>query len=295
MTINLLLPSILFLALIQTSIARSGIAIYWGQNGNEATLNDTCASGNYAYVNLSFLNKFGNGQTPEINLAGHCNPAVNGCTILGPQIKFCQKLGVKVMLSMGGGVGNYSLASKKDAKDVARYLYNNFLGGRSSFRPLGNARLDGIDFDIELGSSLYYEDLAKYLKRYSKLGRKMYLTAAPQCPFPDRLLGTALNTGLFDNVWIQFYNNPSCQYTTNNVDDLKNSWTRWTTSVNARRIFLGLPAAPQAAGSGFIPAEVLTGGILPVIKKSRKYGGVMLWSKFWDEQTGYSASIVKSV
>ncbi|CAN4085813.1 unnamed protein product [Withania somnifera] len=294
MTINLLLPSLLLLTLFQTSMAK-GIAIYWGQNGNEATLNDTCASGKFSYVNLAFLNKFGNGQTPELNLAGHCNPAVNGCTIIGPQIKRCQKLGVKVMLSIGGAVGNYSLTSKQDAKEVARFLWNNFLNGRSSFRPLGNAILDGIDFDIELGSPLHYEDLAKYLKRYNGSERKLYLTAAPQCPFPDRLLGTALNTGLFDNVWIQFYNNPPCQFTTNNTENLESSWTRWTTSVNAGRIFLGLPAAPEAAGSGFIPAEVLTGEILPVIKKSTKYGGVMLWSKFWDEQSGYSDSIVNSV
>ncbi|XP_059306830.1 LOW QUALITY PROTEIN: acidic endochitinase-like [Lycium ferocissimum] len=293
MTINFILSSVLFLALIQTSIA-SGIAIYWGQNGNEATLNDTCASGRHTYVNLAFLNKFGNNQIPELNLAGHCNPSINGCTIVSPEIKICQKLGVKIMLSIGGGKGNYSLASKKDAKDVARYLWNNYLGGRSTSRPLGNAVLDGIDFDIELGSSLYYDDLAKFLKNKSKgrAKKKVYLTAAPQCPFPDRLLGTALNTGLFDNVWVQFYNNPPCQYTTNNTDNLKNSWT---TLVNARKIFLGLPAAPQAAGSGFIPVDVLTGEIIPVIKKSRKYGGVMLWSKFWDEQSGYSASVLKSV
>ncbi|XP_009757784.1 cysteine-rich receptor-like protein kinase 10 isoform X1 [Nicotiana sylvestris] len=289
MTKHQFLLSVLFLAL-QTPIA-SAIAIYWGQNGNEATLNETCASGRYSYVNLAFLNKFGNGQTPEINLAGHCNPAGDGCAAVGPELKLCQNLGVKVMLSIGGGVGNYSLASREDAKIFARYLWNTFLGGNSSFRPLGSAVLDGIDFDIELGSSLYYDDLAKYLKDYGKIGKKVYLTAAPQCPFPDSLLGTALNTGLFDNVWVQFYNNPPCQYTPNNTDNIENSWIRWTSSVNATRIFLGLPAAPQAAGSGFIPADVLIGKILPVIKKSRKYGGVMLWSKFWDEQSGYSASI----
>jgi chitinase len=56
-----------------------------------------------------------------------------------------------------------------------------------------------------------------------------------------------------------------------------------------------LPAATAAAGSGFIPADVLTSKILPVIKKSRKYGGVMLWSRFHDLQTGYSTSIIGSV
>ncbi|KAI3462554.1 hypothetical protein Pfo_019217 [Paulownia fortunei] len=85
------------------------------------------------------------------------------------------------------------------------------------------------------------------------------------------------------------------QYALGNTDNLKNSWMRWTSSVNAGKIFLGLPAAPQAAASGFIPAEVLTAEILPVIQRSRKYGGVMLWSKYWDDQNGYSAAIVEGM
>jgi chitinase len=107
-------------------------------------------------------------------------------------------------------------------------------------------------------------------------------------------LGTALQTGLFDFVWVQFYNNPPCQYN-GNITNLVNSWNTWTRSVPTKKIFLGLPAATAAAGSGFIPADVLTSQILPVIKKSRKYGGVMLWSRFFDGQTGYSTSIIGSV
>ncbi|KAK6262432.1 hypothetical protein QUC31_008248 [Theobroma cacao] len=292
-------PTLFFLlsvlAVIKTSHAAGGIAIYWGQNGNEGTLTATCATGRYAYVNIAFLNKFGNGRTPEINLAGHCNPASNGCTAVSSGIRSCQARGIKVMLSIGGGVGSYSLASQADAKNVADYLWNNFLGGTSSSRPLGDAVLDGIDFDIELGSTQYWDDLSRYLSAYSSQGRKVYLTAAPQCPFPDRLLGTALNTGLFDYVWIQFYNNRPCQYSSGNTNNLVNSWNRWTSSINAGKIFLGLPAAPAAAGSGYIPPNVLTSQILPVIKSSAKYGGVMLWSKFFDDRNGYSASILNSV
>ncbi|EEF49015.1 hevamine-A [Ricinus communis] len=290
---TLLLP-LLLLSLIIPSRA-GGIAIYWGQNGNEGTLEATCAAGKYSYVNIAFLNKFGNGQTPEINLAGHCNPATNGCTIISNGIKSCQKRGIKVLLSLGGGIGSYTLASQADAKNVADYLWNNFLGGKSSSRPLGDAALDGIDFDIEQGSTLYWEDLARYLSAYSKRGKKVYLAAAPQCPFPDRNLGTALNTGLFDYVWVQFYNNPPCQYSSGNIDNIINSWNRWTASINAGKIFLGLPAAPQAAGSGYIPPDVLTSQILPQIKTSPKYGGIMLWSKFWDDQNGYSSSVLDSV
>ncbi|XP_068331055.1 hevamine-A-like [Pyrus communis] len=276
--------------------AGAGIAIYWGQNGNEGTLAETCATGKYSYVNIAFLNKFGSGQTPEINLAGHCNPASGGCAIVSSGITSCQSRGIKVLLSIGGGVGNYSLASAADAKDVAGYLWNNFLGGKkSTSRPLGDAVLDGVDFDIELGSTQYWDVLARRLKAYSKPRRSVYVAGAPQCPFPDKFLGDALNTGLFDYVWVQFYNNPSCQYSSGSTDNLIKSWNRWTTSVKAGKIFMGLPAAPEAAGSGYIPAAVLKSKILPVIKKSSKYGGVMLWSKFYDDKSGYSSSIIGSV
>jgi chitinase len=41
-----------------------GISIYWGQNGGEGTLAETCATGNYKFVNIAFLSAFGNGQPP---------------------------------------------------------------------------------------------------------------------------------------------------------------------------------------------------------------------------------------
>lgn len=268
----------------------AGIAIYWGQNGNEGTLEETCATGNYDYVNIAFLPTFGNGQAPMINLAGHCDPYTNGCTGLSSDIKSCQAKGVKVILSIGGGAGSYYLASKEDARQVAIYLWNNFLGGTSSSRPLGDAVLDGIDFDIEGGTNLHWDDLATFLSAYSKKGKKVYLTAAPQCPFPDAWVGGALKTGLFDYVWVQFYNNPPCQYSAD-LSNLESAWKQWVSDIPATKIFLGLPAAPDAAGSGFIPVSDLTSKVLPAIKGSSKYGGVMLWSKYYDDQTKYSASI----
>ncbi|XP_021288521.1 acidic endochitinase-like [Herrania umbratica] len=286
--------SSVFLMLI-VGIDAGGIAIYWGQNGNEGTLAETCAKGNYDFVNIAFLPTFGNGQTPMINLAGHCDPYSNGCTGLGSDIKSCQAKGIKVMLSLGGGAGSYYLASTKDARQVATYLWNNFLWGQSSSRPLGDAVLDGIDFDIEGGTNQHWDDLARYLSRYSARGKKVYLTAAPQCPFPDAWVGGALKTGLFDYVWVQFYNNPQCQYTPGDIANLEDAWKQWTTDVPATKIFLGLPASPEAAGSGFIPVSDLTSQVLPAIKGSAKYGGVMLWSKYYDDQSGYSSAIKNDV
>lgn len=195
-TLSLLLYLVTVAHLSTSKAATGGIAVYWGQTTAEGTLRETCATGRYKYVILAFLNYFGNGRTPSINLSGHCNPATGGCTVVSQNIKFCQRMGVKVLLSIGGGVGNYSLASPTDAKNFATYLYNHFLGGRSTARPLGDAVLNGIDFDIELGSTANWQFLVKNLKAFSTPANRVYLSAAPQCPFPDNFLATAINTGL---------------------------------------------------------------------------------------------------
>ncbi|XP_052171681.1 acidic endochitinase-like [Diospyros lotus] len=267
------------------------ISIYWGQNGKEGSLADTCAFGHYGIVNIAFLSTFGNGQTPVLNLARHCDPAAGNCTGLSSDIKACQASGVKVLLSIGGGAGNYSLSSAKDARSVANYLWNNFLGGNTGAGPLGDAVLDGIDFVIVGGSPDHWDDLAKALSGFNQ-GKKVYLAAAPQCPFPDASLNGAFSTGLFNYVQVQFYGNPPCQYADDSADNLKNYWNQWTT-IQADQLFLGLPAAPEAADSGFIDQNVLVLDVLPEIKGSSKYGGVMLWSKFYDN--GYSWAIESNV
>ncbi|CAK9310759.1 unnamed protein product [Citrullus colocynthis] len=282
------LSIIFLLSSIFRSSDAAGIAIYWGQNGNEGSLASTCATGNYKFVNIAFLSSFGNGQTPVLNLAGHCNPDNNGCAFLSDEINSCKSQGIKVLLSIGGGAGSYSLSSTDDARDVANFLWNNFLGGQSSSRPLGDAVLDGIDFDIESGSGQWWDELARQLKGFGQV----LLSAAPQCPIPDAHLDAAIKTGLFDFVWVQFYNNPPCMFA-DNADNLLNSWSQWTT-FPAASLFMGLPAAPEAAPSGgFIPADVLISQVLPTIKTSSNYGGVMLWSKAFDN--GYSDAIKGSI
>jgi chitinase len=290
--VSVLLFPLFFISLFKSSRA-AGNGVYWGQNGNEGSLADACNTNNYQFVNIAFLSTFGNGQNPQLNLAGHCDPASNGCTNFSKDIKTCQSKGIKVLLSIGGGTGSYSLNSSHDATQLANYLWNNFLGGRSSSRPLGDAVLDGIDFDIEAGGE-HYDDLAKALNGFSSQ-RRVYLSAAPQCPYPDAHLDSAIKTGLFDYVWVQFYNNPQCQYSSGNTNNLVNAWNQWTSS-QAKQVFLGVPANDAAAPSGgFIPSDVLNSQVLPAIKGSAKYGGVMIWDRFNDGQSGYSNAIKGSV
>ncbi|GJM93494.1 hypothetical protein PR202_ga10055 [Eleusine coracana subsp. coracana] len=273
------------------------IGVYWGQSSDEGSLATTCGTGYYAFVAMAFLPVFGSGQTPVLNLAGHCDPNGNGCAGLASEIASCQSRGIKVLLSIGGGVGSYKLASTADAQAVASYLWNTFLGGTSRSRPFGNAVLDGIDLDIEVGSDDHYDDLAKnltWLYKDAKGGKKTFLlTAAPQCPYPDASLGKVLGTGLFDLVWVQFYYQASCQYAPGNVSNLRIAWEQWTRALPSASIFLGLPASPDAApAGGYIAPNDLASQVLPVVNGSANYGGIMLWSRYYDMVNGYSAKLL---
>uniref|UniRef100_A0A803M108 chitinase n=1 Tax=Chenopodium quinoa TaxID=63459 RepID=A0A803M108_CHEQI len=291
-----------------------GIAIYWGQNEDEGTLTATCRSGLYKYVNIAFLSIFGNGQTPQINLAGHCDPANGGCRKVSTGIRNCQQMGIKVMLSIGGGAGTYSLSSTDDARRV-RLLVGSFPWRPIQFSAIrqvqmvkrnlkdnvqllspGDAVLDGIDFDIELGTPHYVPLARRLVEHGHQSGKKVYVSAAPQCPFPDQELDGALNTGLFDYVWIQFYNNPSCEFDVGNPENFKNSWKTWTSKIPAKNFFVGLPASNDAANNGFVQTQTLINQVLPFVKGSGgKYGGVMLWDRANDAKTGYSSHIKASV
>ncbi|RCV26513.1 hypothetical protein SETIT_5G251500v2 [Setaria italica] len=146
------------------------MAMYWGQNGDAATMADVCNSGLYTFVLL-----------PRLNTTGILRA---NRTDLSADIQACQSLDVKVLLSVGGGS---SSAISVQAQTVdSKYLWHNFLGGNSSSRPLGNAVLDGINFDTETGDVARYEALANSLSQLSAQGhgRKLYLTAAPQRPYP---------------------------------------------------------------------------------------------------------------
>lgn len=85
--------------------------------------------------------------------------------------------------------------------------------------------LGRIDLDIEKGSSAHYTALVNKIRSLAKGASKRsllacsildlpnannhsyYITAAPQCPFPDEYIGTALNNAFFDAVYVQFCEN----------------------------------------------------------------------------------------
>ncbi|SMR63314.1 unnamed protein product [Zymoseptoria tritici ST99CH_3D1] len=158
-------------------------------------------------------------------------------------------------------------------------------------RPFHSASVDGFDLDIEAPTQNFVP-FAKRLRALmnaantdANLNRQFYLTVAPQCPYPDVNNDAMLNGGVeFDAVFVQFYNNycgiqsfiPGAATQWNYNFD---TWNKWAVNGSANpnvKVFIGVPAGPTAAGSGYLSVANLK----PVIEYSKKFssfGGIMAW------------------
>lgn len=77
------------------------------------------------------------------------------CTQLAADIKKCQGLGKKVLLSLGGAVASTQFATSSEATKVADMLWDLFGGGTNQIldlRPFGDVKLDGFDVGKLVGN-----------------------------------------------------------------------------------------------------------------------------------------------
>ncbi|KAI0936004.1 hypothetical protein AcV5_004257 [Taiwanofungus camphoratus] len=204
-------------------------AVYWGQNSYGATHSDDsanwqqpisyyCQDDAIDVIPIAFVNTFfGEGGVPEINLANTCNPTNDSyfsgtelldCSFLASDIEQCQSKGKIVTISLGGAGGGVGFQNDSQAQQLADTIWNVFLGGSSSTRPFGSAVLDGVDLDIEGGSTTGYAAFVTQLRsHFNGANKDYYVSGAPQCVYPDQYLGDALDNAYFDMVYVQFYNN----------------------------------------------------------------------------------------
>ena len=202
-------------------------------------------------------------------------------------IKYCQSKGKTVLLSIGGATyteGGFSSAAAAEAG--AQLIWNTFgPANNDALRPFGNAVVDGFDLDFEATVNNMPAFANRLRALYQNGGKQFYLTAAPQCPYPDAANGPMLNGATyFDAIWVQFYNNycglqsyvpGSDSQPTFNLA----TWDEWarSTSLNKNvRVFVGAPANTRAAGSGYVSAGVL-GQVVGYGRRFGSFGGVMLW------------------
>ena len=278
--------------------SEDNVAVYYGTTPatQKGGLSSLCSVPNVDIVILSFVFSFfdANGY-PSIDFGPGCYgqtpsqadaaPGLKDCSALAPEIAACQALDKKVLLSLGGYNSNASFASVTQATEFASTLWDLFGAGDSldvDLRPFGaDIIIDGFDIDNENHNTDHYETFAIALREQFDTddSKTYYLSAAPQCPIPDESIPLgALQQA--DFVWVQFYNNPSC-----NIDapGFRQSFKAWSdllasgTQVRGPRLYIGA-AGFEGAGSGYVKGS----GLGTRVRSARglyveNFGGVMLW------------------
>ncbi|KAH8655838.1 putative chitinase 3 precursor [Xylariales sp. PMI_506] len=279
--------------------------VYWGQNGGGTIENNDLSSyctstSGIDIIVLAFLYEYGNGDTiPSGTVGQSCFISTSGegqnCAAVASSIATCQAAGVKIILSLGGASGSYTLTSDAEAEAIGQYLWDAYGNSGSSVqRPFGNVFVNGFDFDIEVSSgSAYYPTLISTLRASfaTDPDNTYYITGAPQCPVPEPNMGAIIAGAEFDYLWIQFYNNNNysvdpCALPFNgnaafNYDDWV-TFTAGTPSANAE-LFIGVPAAPDAANGSpsgetyYITPDQLS-ELVSEYRTADRFGGIMMWS-----------------
>lgn len=262
------------------SSSKSNIAVYWGQNSGltQGRLLEYCTD-DVDIVLLSFMTAFPNNLA--LNFANQCGSSFSDgllhCSTIGEDIKTCQKSGTKVLLSLGGASGSYGFSSDSDAEDFAETLWNKFGGGSDDERPFDDAKVDGFDFDIENNNDVGYAALSTKLREYfaKDSSKEYYISAAPQCPYPDASVGDLLSNADVDFVFIQFYNNYCSLGSSFNFDTWQDYASNTSPNKNTK-LFVGLPGAQSSAGSGYVLASTVE-KYISEIYSSPNFAGISLW------------------
>ncbi|EGN94616.1 glycoside hydrolase family 18 protein [Serpula lacrymans var. lacrymans S7.3] len=281
----------------------NNLAVYWGQNsygavnpddtaGYQQPISYYCQDDTINAFPVAFLDEFfAEGGLPSLDLANTCNvndnPVFAGtqlpnCSFLASDIEYCQAAGKIVTLSLGGATGGGGFSNDTQAQEFAQTIWDLFLGGSSTTRPFGAAVLDGVDLDIEGGSQTGYAAFVTAIRTLAESASKeYYVTAAPQCPYPDAYIGTTLDEVGFDAVYVQFYNNYCGLNEYSNANDWDfGTWDNWATTVSPNsnvKVYIGAPASSTAAGSGYVDASTITTIIQQTMAEYSSFGGVMLW------------------
>ncbi|KAK4154825.1 glycoside hydrolase superfamily, partial [Chaetomidium leptoderma] len=308
------------------ALATPAVNIYWGQSGPSSDrLRSHCDSAGFEYVTVGFVN-----QSPEqdrsalkypgSDFASHCISAkytdgngvdsalLSQCGQIAADVRYCQKKGKKVLLSIGGewkeSKTNYAISNTAEGVYFANFIWGAFGPKQPTWtkaRPFDDYYgadkgdehfvFDGFDFDIEHK----FKDQSGYIAMVNKLraltqtdkSRKYLITAAPECPLSDQYfkMKDIIQQCQFDALFVQFYNNPDCGGVKNNNFDAWAAHVKKTASKDAK-IFIGLPGSRDAAGSGYLaPSEAYT--LLNQHKNKPAFGGVMVWDAYFgSEQFG---------
>ncbi|KAF3766868.1 glycoside hydrolase family 18 /Carbohydrate-binding module family 1 [Cryphonectria parasitica EP155] len=284
--------------------SKTNIEVYWGQNSygqdsSQQRLSYYCSNTDIDIIPLAFLDEI---TTPVVNFANagnNCSSFADNAELLDcPQIEAdieeCQSTyGKTIVLSIGGATytqgGFTSSSAAVAAAETIWAMFGPVQSNSSVDRPFGDAVVDGFDFDFESTTenmAPFAAELRSLMTAATDAGDKQYyLSAAPQCPYPDAADNDMLNgTISFDWISVQFYNN-YCGVNTFVVGDSTqayynfDTWDTWAQTVSANpdvKVLLGIPANTGAAGSGYTTGTTLEDAI-EYSETFSSFGGIMMW------------------
>ncbi|KAL8651891.1 MAG: hypothetical protein Q9210_003003 [Variospora velana] len=310
----------------------TNMAVYWGQGPSQQRLAHFCADSHIDIIPIAFLNIFPdqvNSGYPGTNFGNQCgsetyknkddstSPLLSNCPFIGPDIKTCQAMGKKILLSLGGAIPtNQSIKDNESAKSFAKFLWNAFGPEDAAYdgpRPFGDAVVDGFDFDIESAvtdndpTSQYrgYDVIINTLRTYfvADADKEYYISGAPQCVVPDANLAHAIEFAPFDFLFIQFYNTPQCSarayfdasYGRQGDQPSAISFDAWvnfirTTSISKDvKLYIGLPAAPLTQLTYDTKMYIAPDDVQNLIdvyqcRYPKEFGGIMVFEATYSEQ-----------
>ncbi|KAF2829193.1 class III chitinase-like protein [Ophiobolus disseminans] len=268
--------------------SKANLAVYWGQNSvnthvigrAQSRLVDYCNDPSVNIILIAFLVTITDGHgnfKPILDVANqdiHCDHSKSPytCPQIEEDIKMCQEKNKMILLSFGGATSpERGFDNEEKARRAAAQVWAMFGPPKSdpsdATRPFGKSVVDGFDFAFEgeiPGMGAFGQELYKLMGGKNKGGR--IITAAPQCPLPGR--DSMFNQIPLDAVFVQFYNNPQCNYNFH-------EWNDWAANKHANW-FIGLPAS-EGAGAGYIPPGGQLDSTLRRAKALDHMGGAMLW------------------
>ncbi|KAI1818368.1 glycoside hydrolase family 18 protein [Poronia punctata] len=275
------------------------IALYWGQNSanrpeTQRPLIQVCQTEkDVNIIILSFLLSAAN--LDNLNFANAARPTEH-------DINTCKnKYGKTIILSLGGMSpdASWNFASPSHAIEAADRIYHAYgPAGHSSIRPFGSASVSGFDLDFETRFA-HLDVFAQQLRSHTlSASNKMYLSAAPQCPFPDHNVGPVLHSVHMDFIFVQFYNNPSCDLRPSSAAGHADAVAKWDDYARQAKsmLFLGVPATSgAAAAASYANGNTVAQQVTKHRNGKATFAGVMIWdSSQLDLNPGFLTPIVHS-
>lgn len=169
---------------VASALATPAVNVYWGQSGGADDRLSTYCDGSMEYVTVGFINNSPENDPSGLGYPGsdfgvHCQASkyqdadgvdsklLNKCGQIAADVRYCQKKGKKVLLSIGGEwnppKSDYTISSGPDGEAFADFVWgafgpynDNWEGKPRPFDDNYGAEpgeehfvFDGFDFDIE--------------------------------------------------------------------------------------------------------------------------------------------------